>query len=87
MTTITTIGSPIPQSTQTFGARAVEALSRSYHVQLLLACICSLRGIAKAIGHEWAISKATKALRELDDRMLRDIGITRGEIEHRVRGL
>ena len=44
-----------------------------------------LKGIRKAIDAELAARQAIVELASMDDRMLRDLGITRGEIEHLTR--
>jgi len=44
-----------------------------------------LKGIAKAIAAELAARHAIVELASMDDRMLSDLGITRGEIENLVR--
>ena len=44
-----------------------------------------LKGIRKAIDAELAARHAIVELASMDDRMLRDLGITRGEIENLIR--
>jgi uncharacterized protein YjiS (DUF1127 family) len=44
-----------------------------------------LKGIAKAIDAELAARRAIVELASMDDRMLRDLGITRGEIKNLIR--
>ena len=44
-----------------------------------------LKGIARAIAAELAARHAIVELASMDDRMLRDLGITRGEIENLIR--
>ena len=44
-----------------------------------------LKGIRKAIDAELAARQAIVELASMDDRMLRDLGITRGEIENLIR--
>ena len=44
-----------------------------------------LKGITKAIAAELAAGHAIVELASMDDRMLRDLGITRGEIENLIR--
>ena len=44
-----------------------------------------LKGIRKAIDAELAARQAIVELASMDDRMLRDLGITRGEIGHLIR--
>ena len=44
-----------------------------------------LKGITKAINAELAARHAIIELASMDDRMLRDLGITRGEIENWIR--
>jgi uncharacterized protein YjiS (DUF1127 family) len=44
-----------------------------------------LRGITKAIAAELAARRAIVELASMDDRMLRDLGITRGEITNLIR--
>ena len=46
----------------------------------------ALKGIRKAIEAELAARRAIVELASMDDRMLRDLGITRGEIENLIRG-
>ena len=43
------------------------------------------RRAVAAIGKEWAARRAMHALSSLDERMLRDIGIERGQIWHATR--
>ena len=45
-----------------------------------------LKGITKAIEAELAVRRAITELTSMDDRMLRDLGITRGEIQNTIRG-
>jgi len=55
-------------------------------VRRLVAGILAFVAIAKrAIEAELAARRATAELAEMDDRMLRDIGLTRSEIESKVR--
>jgi hypothetical protein len=44
-----------------------------------------LKGVRKAIDAELAARHAIVELASMDDRMLRDVGITRGEIENLIR--
>jgi uncharacterized protein YjiS (DUF1127 family) len=44
-----------------------------------------LKGITKAIGAELAARRAIVELASMDDFILRDLGITRGEIENLIR--
>jgi uncharacterized protein YjiS (DUF1127 family) len=41
----------------------------------------------RAVAADWDRQAAMKALHQLDDRALRDIGISRGQIERAVHGL
>ena len=43
------------------------------------------RWLAAALANELAARRATRSLASLDDRMLRDIGLERGQIDHAVR--
>jgi len=43
--------------------------------------------LRRTIETELAIRQAISELNEMNDHMLRDIGLTRGEIEHAMRGL
>jgi hypothetical protein len=45
-----------------------------------------LKGIKEAIDAELAARRAIAELASMDDRMLRDLGITRGEIRNLIRG-
>jgi uncharacterized protein YjiS (DUF1127 family) len=44
------------------------------------------RSLASAIAHRWAERRAIAELRELDNHMLRDMGVSRSEIGAAVRG-
>jgi uncharacterized protein YjiS (DUF1127 family) len=44
-----------------------------------------LKGIRKAIDAELAVRRAIVELASMDDRVLRDLGITRGEIQNLIR--
>ena len=48
--------------------------------------VAALKGIGKAIEAELAARRAIAELASMDDRMLRDLGITRGEIKNWIRG-
>lgn len=52
---------------------------------LVLSGFRNLRRMSRAAIRERHTSRAIRALEALDDRMLRDIGMVRSEIEHRVR--
>ena len=43
------------------------------------------RWLAAALANELAARRAMRSLASLDDRMLRDIGLERGQIDHAVR--
>ena len=47
--------------------------------------LATLKGIAKAIDAELATRHAITELASMDDRTLRDLGITRGEIQNLIR--
>ena len=54
--------------------------------RLLIARIVSfLTGVKRAIETELTVRRAMTELAEMDDHMLRDLGIHRGEIEYRLR--
>jgi uncharacterized protein YjiS (DUF1127 family) len=54
--------------------------------RLLIAQIVAfLTGVKRTIEAELKIRRAMTELAEMDDHMLRDLGIHRGEIEHRLR--
>ena len=46
-----------------------------------------LGGLAQGLVTYWARREAVKVLSEMDDRALRDIGITRSQIESAVQGV
>ncbi len=41
--------------------------------------------LARRIANEYRIRRATREMRALDDRMLRDVGLDRGGLEHAAR--
>lgn len=51
-----------------------------------LGALAMLRAWHSASSKERSYRRAAKALRELDDHMLNDIGLSRGEIDSAVRG-
>ena len=44
-----------------------------------------LRALAWRAGREWRLRRQVAFLLQQDDRMLRDLGLTRGEVERSVR--
>jgi uncharacterized protein YjiS (DUF1127 family) len=70
----------------------VYARPRSYRVERRAAnaaywthLLAGMARIAGAVLAEYRVRRAARHLMRLDDLMLRDIGIGRGEIEHSVR--
>jgi len=54
------------------------------------ACGKAGRAVARFVNgriHAWMVWRIVRTLQSMDDRTLRDIGMTRGEIEYRVRAL
>ena len=47
--------------------------------------VTTLKRLADWIGAEWRLRRSIETLRSSDDRMLADIGLTRGSIEYAVR--
>jgi len=45
-----------------------------------------LKRLLGRIGAEWRLRRSIATLRSFDDRMLADIGLTRGSVEYAVRG-
>jgi uncharacterized protein YjiS (DUF1127 family) len=45
-----------------------------------------LRGVVAAVAREWRTRREVAFLMRQDERMLRDIGVSRSEIERAVRG-
>jgi uncharacterized protein YjiS (DUF1127 family) len=43
--------------------------------------------LRRAAAHQWRMERARRQLYELNDHLLSDIGISRGEIDGAVRGL
>lgn len=43
-------------------------------------------GLLARLRRAWELRRAERQLRELDERMLRDMGLTRGDVERVVRG-
>ena len=52
---------------------------------LLSGMLAGPRSIVTAVAREWSARRAVEALASLDDRMLRDIGLERGQIGSVVR--
>jgi uncharacterized protein YjiS (DUF1127 family) len=53
---------------------------------LFVPAVKLLARLKRAIETELAVRQAISELNEMNDHMLRDIGLTHGEIEHAVRG-
>jgi uncharacterized protein YjiS (DUF1127 family) len=41
--------------------------------------------LAAQLAHEWEVRRASRALEALDDAMLRDVGVARGDIDYAAR--
>jgi uncharacterized protein YjiS (DUF1127 family) len=67
------------------GLREIPALNHSLWRHLLITFFDEMSHAARAGIRAWGVSRAIQALRQMDDRTLRDIGMTRSEIEYRVR--
>jgi|SRR5262245_57965167 len=52
---------------------------------LLSSLVAAPRRVAAALAKELAARRAMRSLASLDDRLLRDIGLDRGQIDHAVR--
>jgi len=68
---------------------AIGALMVSFARKLAQFALTSVRLSVepiRALAEEWRCRRAIRALHQLDDRMLADIGVGHGEIEWRVRG-
>jgi len=63
--------------------RHVHAAPRPHSLSLSL--MAGARWLAAELAKELAARRAMHALASLDDRMLRDIGLERGQIDHAVR--
>jgi uncharacterized protein YjiS (DUF1127 family) len=66
------------------GLREIPALNHSLWRHLLITFFDGMSHAARAGIRAWGVSRAIQALRQMDDRTLRDIGMTRSEIEYRV---
>jgi uncharacterized protein YjiS (DUF1127 family) len=64
-------------------ARGTAALVRSHSLSGSL--VAAARWLAARLAKELAVRRAMRSLASLDDRMLRDIGLERGQIDHAVR--
>ncbi|HSR80344.1 MAG TPA: DUF1127 domain-containing protein [Hyphomicrobiaceae bacterium] len=67
----------------TKGAAALSPLTGRSRVRGSL--IAGARWLAAGLAKELAARRALRSLASLDDRMLRDIGLERGQIDHAVR--
>jgi uncharacterized protein YjiS (DUF1127 family) len=83
--TMTIIDNQLWPEKRQLASREIPALNHSLWQHLFITFVDGMRRAARAGVRAWGISRAISALRQMDDRMLRDIGITRSEIEYRVR--